>query len=289
MVPYLHVLPKGKRMEKEFGEIPVGTSGKTAIEVARSAAIKAGQILLEKFLHVERITFKGRGNIVTEVDMEVQEEIFGILAAEFPEMKLLGEESPGEKADCGYVWIVDPLDGTRNYASGIPFFSTVVGLALDGEVLVGVNYDPQRNEMFEAEKGKGAFLNQHPIEISNKKAIKDAVIGMDMSYDEQGAMNGFEVIESIWPEMQTVRIMGSSALGISYAAAGRTDLYFNHQLSPWDQVAGVLLVSESGGIITDRTGKKAGVYSDGLVASNRALHQEFMNRTEGMNWRKTRE
>ena len=192
-------------MEKESREIPVGTSGKTAIEVARSAAIKAGQILLDKFLRVERITFKGRGNIVTEVDMEVQEEIFGILATEFPEMKLLGEESPGEQADCGYVWIVDPLDGTRNYASGIPFFSTVVGLALDGEVLVGVNYDPKRNEMFEAEKGKGAFLNQRPIEISNKKAIKDAVIGMDMSYDEQGAMNGFEVIESIWQNSSNMK------------------------------------------------------------------------------------
>ena len=108
-----------------------------------------------------------------------------------------------------------------------------------------------------------------------------------MSYDEQGAMNGFEVIESIWPEMQTARIMGSSALGISYAAAGRTDLYFNHQLSHWDQVAGILLVGEAGGIITDRAGKKAGVYSDGLVASNHILHKEFMNRTDGMNWRKT--
>ena len=109
---------------------------------------------------------------------------------------------------------------------------------------------------------------------------------MDMSYNNEGAANGLDVVRDIWPDMQTARIIGSAAMGISYAAAGLTDLYFHHQLEPWDQVAGLLLVEEAGGVITDRTGKRAGLYSDGLVASNAGLHTEFMRRTDGMAWRR---
>ena len=256
------------------------------MQVARGAALTAGEILVERFHQAKRISYKGRGNIVTDVDTEVEAEILGILGREFPAMGLVGEETASIRTDSGYVWIVDPLDGTRNYASGIPFFSVVVGLALDGEVLLGVNYDPWRQEMFHAEKGVGAFLNDEPIHVSEKSALEDSVLGMDLSYNNEGAVNGLNVILSVWPGMQTARIMGSSALGISYAAAGRTDLYFHHQLEPWDQVAGLLLVNEAGGIITDRTGKSAGLYSDGLVASNTALHAEFMRKTEGMAWRR---
>jgi myo-inositol-1(or 4)-monophosphatase len=262
------------------------TSGRTPIDVAQDVALKAGGILLERFHHVKEISYKGRGNVVTDVDKEVETEILGTLSAEFPEVGLLGEESASIRADSGYVWIVDPLDGTRNYASGIPFFSLVVGLALDGEVLLGINYDPWRGEMFYAERGKGAFLNGEPLHVSERSTIAESVLGMDLSYNDDGAVNGLNVIQSLWPGMQTARIMGSSALGISYAAAGRTDLYFHHQLEPWDQVAGMLLVEEAGGIITDRTGKRAGLYSDGLVASNSTLHSEFMHLTDGMPWRR---
>ena len=253
--------------------------------MAREAALKAGALLLERFDQVKQVSFKGRGNIVTDVDMAAEEVVMAILRTEYPNMGLLGEESAGARADSGYVWIVDPLDGTRNYASTIPFYSVVVGLALDGETLVGVNYDPAREEMFEAEKGVGAFLNGDPISVSEKTSISDGIVGMDLSYHNEGAINGLDVIRSIWPDMQTARIMGSSALGISYAAAGRTDLYFHHQLEPWDQVAGLLLVEEAGGVITDRSGRRAGLYSDGLCASNATLHAEFMHRTEGMPWR----
>ena len=243
-------------------------------------------MLMERFSEVKTVSYKGRGNIVTDVDMAVEKEVLSLLRREYPDFNALGEESAGVPADAGYVWIVDPLDGTRNYASGIPFFSTVVGLTLDGEVLVGVNYDPVRDEMFEAQKGRGAFLNGQRMAVSDKSAISDCIIGMDLSYNNEGAVNGLDVIRSIWPGMQTSRIMGSAALGISYAAAGRTDLYFHHQLEPWDQVAGILLVEEAGGIITDRAGKRAGLYSDGLIATNATLHAEFMRRTDGLQWRR---
>ena len=266
--------------------IPDGAGGEPAAAIARAAALRAGEMLMERFGEVKTVSYKGRGNIVTDVDMAVEKEVLSLLRREYPDFNALGEESAGVPADRGYVWIVDPLDGTRNYASGIPFFSTVVGLTLDGEVLVGVNYDPVRDEMFEAQRGRGAFLNGQRMAVSDKSAISDCIIGMDLSYNNEGAVNGLDVIRSIWPGMQTSRIMGSAALGISYAAAGRTDLYFHHQLEPWDQVAGILLVEEAGGIITDRAGKRAGLYSDGLIATNATLHAEFMCRTDGMQWRR---
>ena len=265
--------------------VPTSATGQTAVEVAREAALRAGQMLVDRFHQAKQITEKGRGNIVTDVDMAVEAEVISLISKEYPDMGVLGEESAGVPADSGYVWVIDPLDGTRNYASGVPFFSVVVGLALDGEVLVGVNYDPMRKEMFHAEKGHGAFLNDEPIRVSEKTSIDECLLGMDLSYNNQGAANGLGVILSIWPGMQTARIMGSAALGISYAAAGRTDLYFHHRLEPWDQIAGLLLVREAGGVVTDRTGGRAGLYSDGVVASSSVLHADFMRRTDGLPWR----
>ena len=206
------------------------TSGKPAIQVAREAALAAGEILLRRFRTSISVSYKGRGNIVTDVDTEVEAEMLGILGREYPDMGLLGEESAGVHAGKGWVWIVDPLDGTRNYASGIPFFSTVAGLARDGEVLVGVNYDPVRGDLFEAERGRGAFLNGERVTVSQRTELAESIIGTDLSYNNRGAANGLDVIREIWPGMQTARIMGSAALGLSYAAAGRTDLYFHHRL-----------------------------------------------------------
>ena len=179
-----------------------------------------GEILVERFRTSINVSYKGRGNIVTDVDTEVEEEVLDILRREYPDMGLLGEESAGKRADAGYVWIVDPLDGTRNYASGIPFFSTVIGLALDGEVLVGVNYDPVRGDLFEAERGGGAFLNGERAAVSERTELAESIIGTDLSYNNRGAANGLEVVREIWPGMQTARIMGSAALGLSYAADG---------------------------------------------------------------------
>lgn len=266
-------------------DVPTGLSGKPAIQVARDAALAAGKTLLDRFDQDKQVSYKGRGNIVTDVDTAVERQVFSLLSPEFPDAGLLGEESTGVRADDGLVWIVDPLDGTRNYASGIPFYSVVVGLALDGEPLLGVNYDPVREEMFHAERGNGAFLNDDRITVSTKTSIADSILGMELSNNNEGAANGLDVVRSIWPDMQTLRVMGSAALAISYVAAGRTDLFFHHQLELWDQIAGLLLVEEAGGVVTDRTGRRAGLRSDGLIASNRALHRQFIRATEGLQWR----
>ena len=267
--------------------IPLGNSGKTALEVAREAAKLAGKLAKERFEGEKGIRFKGPGDVVTDVDTEAEALIFGLIQEEFPDHTLVGEESAYDvRADEGYAWIVDPVDGTRNYAMGLPIYSTVVGLALDGEVLVGVNYDPEREDLFEAERGRGAYLNGKRIRVSQKTALEDSVIGFDVPYDDVGARQELDMLaQSVWPHMTTVRTIGSSALGISYAAAGRTDLYFQHRLSPWDQVAGMLLVEEAGGVITDRNGNRATLYSDGIIASNARLHEEFLRLTEGADWR----
>ena len=285
-------------------DLPTSTTGSTAVDVAREAASLAGNILLRRFDQVKQVAFKGRGNVVTDVDTEVEAALADFLRSEYPDMGFLGEETAGTSEDDGFapvvpsplagerqgegafVWIVDPLDGTRNYASGIPFYSLVVALAVDGEPVVGVNYDPTRGEMFVAEKGRGAFLNGARLQVSSRTALEDSIIGLDLSYSEYGGANGLDVLREIWPDMQTARIMGSAALGLSYAAAGRTDLYFHHSLEPWDQAAGLLLVREAGGVVTDRTGAPAGLRSDGLIASSETLHAEFMRRTEGMAWRR---
>ena len=191
-------------------EIPQSSSGKSARQIARTRPSGQGEILVQRFRTSINVSYKGRGNIVTDVDTEVEEEVLGILRREYPAMGLLGEESSGVHAGTGYVWIVDPLDGTRNYASGIPFFSTVVGMALDGEVLVGVNYDPVRGDLFEAERGGGAFLNGQRVTVSARTELAESIIGTDLSYNNQGAANGLQVVREIWPGMQTARIMGLS-------------------------------------------------------------------------------
>ena len=268
--------------------LPKGSSGRSALEIAQEAVRSTGRVVAERFYGPKKVTFKGPSNPVTDVDELAEMKILSFLREEFPDFGFLGEESvgAGEKVGSGYVWIVDPIDGTRNYVAGIPFFSMVIGLVCDGDVLLGVNYDPMRDEMFTAAKGKGAFLNGRPITISKKTAIEQCIIGLDLSYNSVGAMHSLKVVESIWPGMQSARIMGSSALGTSYAAAGRIDLYFHHRLAPWDIVAGLLLVKEAGGVITDRNGGIPSLYPDGLAASNAILHAEFMKRTEGMEWRR---
>ena len=140
--------------------IPKSVNGRSALQVARMAAREAGDLLLRRFGNVRDIRLKSPGNPVTDVDLAAEHLIEERLSSEYPDMAVLGEESPGLPYDDGYVWIVDPLDGTRNYACGVPHFSVVIGLALDGRALVGVNYDPVRDEMFEAELGGGAFLNR---------------------------------------------------------------------------------------------------------------------------------
>lgn len=267
--------------------LPISISKRTAIDVALEIAGYAGSVLEERFTESKIVTVKGRGNIVTQVDIEVETVVKTMLEREYPNIPVLGEESGGDMPKEGWLWIVDPLDGTRNFASNVPHFSTVLALTYSGEVQIGITHDPIRKETFHAVRGSGAFLNGQRILVSDEDKLADGILGLDLSYEDQGGANSLEIITRLWPGMQTARIFGSAALGLSYLAAGRLHVFFHHKLEPWDQASGLLIVEEAGGVVTDRMGNPAGLISDGIIAASPQAHSEFMKLTEGSPWRET--
>ena len=170
------------------------------------------------------------------------------MAGEYPDFGILSEESAPVSGASPYTWVVDPIDGTRNFAEGIPHFCVVVAIADGDQVVCGVTYDPVRDEMFSRPKGvHGASLNGQPITVSDRDDIDEAVLGFDLGYNFDQAKLLLELAAGVWPRVQGYRLMGSSALSLAYAACGRIDLYFHHSLSAWDIASGVLLAREAGG------------------------------------------
>ena len=264
---------------------PISHTGRSAMDVALDAAQAAGQILRDRFLTSLQISFKGRADIVTDVDLAVEKTILELLRREYPEFGILAEESKPVGTASPYTWVVDPLDGTRNYSMGIPHFCTVVALARDGDVVLGVTSDPVRQEVFTAEAGRGAFLNGQPLSITDKQEIHEAVLGFDLGYVDEKAGLALDMVRSLWPGIQGFRLMGSAALGLAYAAAGRVDMYFHHALSPWDTASGLVLVREAGGQVVDRQGNPAALHTPSVIASSSHLIGRFLQATDGLPWR----
>lgn len=265
--------------------VPTSRTGREAIDVVTEAARVAGQIISDRFHTSLQVSFKGRADVVTDVDLAAEKAVLELLRDEYPDFGVLAEESSPVETESPYTWVVDPLDGTRNYSMGVPHFCTVVALARDGETVLGVTYDPVREEMFIAEAGKGATVNGRPLEVSDKEDIESAVIAFDLGYVDEKAGVALDLVRSFWPNIQGFRLMGSSALGMAYAAAGRVDLYFHHALSPWDTVSGLLLAREAGGEVVDRQGQRAGLHTPSVIASSPRLIQSFLRATEGHPWR----
>ena len=264
---------------------PRSKSGKSALDVSVEAAKLAGGIIRERFRTVKEINFKGRKDIVTDVDLAAEKAVLGLLMEEFPDFGILAEESKPLEAETPFTWVVDPLDGTRNYAAGVPHFCTVVALSYGDKPVVGVTYDPMRDEMFTAEQGRGAYLNGDRLEISENKKVSEALLCCDLGYVDEKAGLALDLIRSLWPDMISLRLMGSSALGVAYAAANRVDLYFHHSLSPWDIASGHVLIQEAGGVIVDKQGQLANLRTPSVIASNQQLVDDFLKRTDGLPWR----
>ena len=268
-------------------DLPRSASGKSAYDVAHQAVMEASQTLVDSFYDQKEITYKGRGNVVTNLDYQAEEQVLDLLGREYPEFNILSEERGAIEGRTNYTWILDPLDGSRNYASGNPFFSVNIGLVHENEVVLGMTYDPVRKELFHALKGQGAFLNGSPIAVSRQASVQASVLGLDMGYSDERGKNALKLLVSLWPGMQTIRIMGSAALGLAYAACSRIDLYFHHTLYPWDLMSGILLVREAGGVITEGDGSPVSPWSKSVVASNSATHADFLRLTDGCDWRQT--
>ena len=192
-------------------ELPLSRSGRPALEVAQQAAGLAGQIIRDRFATAMDIRFKGRADIVTDVDLSAEKAVLELLRDEFPDFGVLAEESAPIESNSGYTWVVDPLDGTRNYAMGIPHFCTVVALAQGRDIVLGITYDPVREESFVAQVGKGARLNDDPISVSDTSEVLNASLCFDMGYVDEKAGMALDMLRSVWPNVQSLRLMGSAA------------------------------------------------------------------------------
>jgi myo-inositol-1(or 4)-monophosphatase len=245
-------------------------------DIAEQAARRGGDVLSEwseKFT----VSEKSRANLVTEADFASQEAIHGLIKTAFPDHGFLGEEDLSENDDAEFQWVIDPLDGTSNYVHGFPYYCVSIGLEQNGKLIVGVIFDPNRNEMFRATKGGGATLNGKPIKPSDASSLEEtfAVASLPVGAGpENPAMARF--MQAI-PHLQTVQRTGSAALNLAYVACSRIDAYWSTSLKPWDVAAGSFIVQEAGGMATDLAGEPIDIRIPSLLASNgSAIHADMV-------------
>jgi len=246
---------------------------------ALSAARKAGEVLRAGFGAEHEITYKGEVDLVTEVDEEAERVIRKELLGTFPNYGMLAEEG-GELASREDArWIVDPLDGTTNYAHGLPIFCVSIALERAGEVVIGVVHDPMAEETFLAEQGQGATLNGQPIKVSGTDELIRALIATGFPYDRAEMPEALELFGRLAASTQGMRRLGSTALDLCYVAAGRLDGYYERGIWPWDLAAGSLILEEAGGKLTDYRGDVLDLAGREIVASNGRLHLAMIKKT----------
>ena len=248
------------------------------LETAIEAARQVGQILLGEFRKPQEISFKGLRDIVTKTDLAAQAKAVKIIRARYPDHDIWAEEvgqTPDGASD--YCWIVDPLDGTTNYSRGFPCFSVSIALSHRGELILGVVYDPLRDQMFRAQRGLGAYLNDDRIQVGAAEVLMDAVIGLDWAHEQELRCQAAQLVAQVAPEVRTLRCAGSAALGLCSVAAGWTDAYFHLSLKPWDVAAGSVIIQEAGGAISDLAGLPWRPGSGDCLASNGLIHETMLN------------
>jgi fructose-1,6-bisphosphatase/inositol monophosphatase family enzyme len=262
---------------------PISTSGEEAIEVAWRCVRAAGEIALGRFRGEHAIASKGRGNVVTEADVEVELRLKDMLRYEYPDHKILSEETAADTdASSGWTWVIDPIDGTKNYSMGIPFWCVNLALCFDGEPQIGITYDPSNDEAFWAVAGEGAWCGERRLRASDAPDVNSSIIGVDLGYDDQRGSEQIALMARIFPRVQSIRILGSAALAFAYASCGRLDLFTHMNISPWDIAAGMLLIREAGGAASDRSGGPMTLRSHTFAAGGRRVHDDFMAKYGGL-------
>ncbi len=249
----------------------------TAIE----AVLEAGRTQLAALGRPMRVDKKGEIDLVTEVDIAVERQFRAMIADRFPTHQILGEELQEDEAQRravpGHCWVFDPVDGTTNFAHGLPIFCASLGLEIDGRVEVGAVYDPTRRELFTAERGQGARLNGARLHVSDTQAVSESLLVTGFPYDvRRSGSDILGLFGHFIERSRAVRRLGSAALDLCYVAAGRLDAYWESRLKPWDTCAGALIVEEAGGRVTTWPGTPYQSRDLALVASNGHLHDEML-------------
>jgi myo-inositol-1(or 4)-monophosphatase len=247
------------------------------LQIVEVVARQAGAVLLEGYGNVRHIQQKGAIDLVTEFDKRSEEVIISAIQQKFPDHAILAEESGHNKTISEYQWVIDPLDGTTNFAHGIPIFSVSIGLLRNNSPVAGVVYDPYRNEMFSAERGHGARLNNNPIHVSSRTDLGQAVISTGFPYDlRTNPRNNFTQFVQFQLRTQSVRHLASAALDCAWTAMGRLDGYWEFGVKPWDIGAGALIVREAGGRVTSADGDENLLADDSILLSNSLLHDQML-------------
>jgi myo-inositol-1(or 4)-monophosphatase len=246
--------------------------------VAVDAARAAGQLLHREHPRTRQVSFKGAvTNLVTEMDGRAEALVVDAITAQFPDDGILAEEGSARAGRSGRRWVIDPLDGTTNYAHGLPVYSVGIGLERDGVVELGVVYDPSRDELFVGERGAGATLNDARLTVSTTEALDRSLLVTGFPYDiRTNHDNNLQEYATFAVRSRAVRRLGSALLDLAYVAAGRLDGFWELSLSPWDVVAGGILVEEAGGRLTDLTGGPVDIDRPRVVASNGRIHGEML-------------
>jgi len=240
------------------------------------AAKEASKVILKHYGKIEKIKYKAPRSIVTEADILSEQVIIKTIRKKFPNHSFITEESGVIGKKSGYIWIVDPIDGTTNFVSGIPEFAVSIALAKNNEILLGIVYNPVTNEMFFAEKGKGSYLNNKKLHVSKKNKFEESVLGFSLPSNVSIARKSLAILSKNYGTFRALRNMGSAALNLCYIADRKFDLYFTLNLNSWDVAAAKLVVEEAGGKITNLKSEKWDISDRTIVASNKILHGKFI-------------
>lgn len=246
------------------------------LDSAVTAALTAGSYQRHRFASLLDIDLKGDKNLVTEVDRESERLIVEHLLACFPGNTIIAEEGEYPAGDTRFRWIIDPLDGTTNYAHGFPWFCVSIALEAEGELAAGVIYNPLSDELFTATRGGGAFMNGRRLQVSTRSPLRNTLLGTGFPYDcATDPANNFTSFIAFQKAARGIRRAGAAALDLAYVAAGRLDGFWELKLKPWDVAAGVLLVREAGGTVTTFDGSAYDVFNDRILASNGLIHNDM--------------
>lgn len=246
-------------------------------EVAVLSAKEAGKTILE--ISERGFTSRMKGNphdIITEADTKAEEIVVGMIRKHFPRHSILSEEMGKDKKDSEYLWIIDPLDGTINFSKGIQEYCVSIALEHKGELILGVIYDPVRDDLYVAERGKGAFLNGNGLKVSKERASNNMILAFDNTSNIRLRKMTYRILSGSCHSFRSIREFGSGALHLTKVASGKIDVYFNKAFHYWDFAAGKILVEEAGGKVTDFHCNPIEENSKNIVATNGKVHEELL-------------